>query len=482
MKFILNKNNNAPIEIIFFDKNKKLLCSQMQTKEFLEETLIHQVTEKTKLFHTFYKEKQYLLAATEKIEQTTDFLNLGGKIGKKILSKDAKNVNIILPNKQKQWIPINLQALLEGILLGCYQYQKFLSKKENSSPKQIYLTGTLSDFKDSELKKIAEKSEIIASACGFARDCANDPGNFFYPESFLKEAQKIAKEGKIKTTFLDKKKLKKEKMNCIFEVSQGSSKDPYLVIMQYKCSQKNKDTVLLVGKGLTFDCGGISIKPSLNMEEMKFDMCGGAAVLGAMKAIGKIQPNVNVTALIPASENLVNGSALKPGDIITAYNGKTIEVANTDAEGRLILADALAYGAKNFKPNAIIDLATLTGACVIALGKHNCGLMSDNDSLAEQIKSYGKITGDKVWRLPIDEEYQTQIKGIYSDLNNIGGRDGGTITAGMFLKNFTSKIPWAHLDIAGTAWDGKQDYHTKGATGFGVRLLIYLLENWKSIS
>ncbi len=487
MKFALNKNNNAPIEVIFFDKNKKLLCSAIQTKKLLEKTLEHQATEKTKLLCTFYEEKQYLLAATEKLEQTHDFLKLGGKIGKKILSKDAKNVNIIIPNKQKRWSPMNLQTLLEGILLGSYQYKKFLSKTKNNPPKQIYLTralstGALSDFKESELKKIAEKSEIIASACGFARDCANDPGNFFYPESFLKEAQKIAKEGKIKTTFLDKKKLKKEKMNCILGVSQGSSKDPYLVIMEYKCSQKNKDTVLLVGKGLTFDCGGISIKPSLNMEEMKFDMCGGAAVLGAMKAIGKIQPDVNVTALIPTSENLVNGSALKPGDIITAYNGKTIEVANTDAEGRLILADALAYGAKKFKPTAIIDLATLTGACVIALGKHNCGLMSDNDSLAEQLKKYGKITGDKVWRLPIDEEYQTQIKGTYSDLKNIGGREGGAITAGMFLKNFTAKIPWAHLDIAGTAWDGKQDYHTEGATGFGVRLLVYLLENWKNLS
>ena len=429
MKFTINKKNSASIEVIFFDENKKLFCPvAMPIKELLETTLKHQVTEKTKLFHTFYKEKQYLLANTEKIKKAPDFLKLGGKIGKKILSKDSKNVNIILPDKLEPLCPMNLQSLLEGILLGCYRYNKFLTKAESNPPKQIYLTSSLSsslfNSKELDLKKIAEKSEIIASACNFARNCANDPGNFFYPESFLKEAKKIAKEGKIKTTFLDKKKLKKEKMNCILEVSQGSSKDPYLVIMQYKCSQKNKDTVLLVGKGLTFDCGGISIKPSLNMEEMKFDMCGGAAVLGAMKAIGKIQPNVNVTALIPASENLVNGSALKPGDIITAYNGKTIEVANTDAEGRLILADALAYGAKNFKPNAIIDLATLTGACVIALGKHNCGLMSDNDSLAEQLNNYGKITGDKVWRLPIDEEYQTQIKGIYSDLNNIGGRDG----------------------------------------------------------
>ena len=481
MKFLLNKNNNSPIEIIFFDKNRKLLCSKMQTKEFLEETLTHQTTEKTKIFHTFYKEKKYLLAATEKIETTPDFLKLGGKIGKKILSKDAKDVSIIIPNKAKNFSLINLQALLEGILLGCYRYKKFLSKEGDSPPRQIYLTNSLSNFKESEFEKIMEKATIIASSCNFARDCANDPGNFFDPESFLKEAQKIARESKIKTTFLDKKKLKKEKMNCILAVSQGSSKDPYLIMMEYKTSQKNKDTVLLVGKGITFDCGGISIKPSLNMEEMKFDMCGGAAVLGAMKAIGKIQPNVNVTALIPASENLVNGSALKPGDIITAYNGKTIEVANTDAEGRLILADALAYGSKNFKPNAIIDLATLTGACVIALGKHNCGLMSDNNFLAEQLENYGKITDDKVWRLPLDEEYQEQINGTYSDLKNIGGRDGGTITAGIFLKNFTNKIAWAHLDIAGTAWSGTKDYHTKGATGFGVRLLVYLLENWKSL-
>ena len=270
MKFTLNKKNNAPIEVIFFDKNKKLLCpAAMSTKELLETTLKHQTIEKTKPFQIFYKEKQYLLLATEKIETTPDFLKLGGKIGKKILSKDAKDVSIIIPNKAKNFSLINLQALLEGILLGCYRYKKFLSKEGDSPPKQIYLINSLSGFKESEFEKIVEKAAIIASSCNFARDCANDPGNFFYPETFLKEAKKIAKTGKIKTTFLDKKKLRQEKMNCILAVSQGSSKDPYLVIMEYKSPQKNKNTVLLVGKGLTFDCGGISIKsPSLNMEEI----------------------------------------------------------------------------------------------------------------------------------------------------------------------------------------------------------------------
>ena len=473
MKFSFNQKTTAPIQVLFFNNKNKKILSTTAEKNFLENILANQ---KDKFLITFNQKIKFLLAAIDKIATPAEFLAVGGKIGKNLLSKDSLPVDLILPNSDSL-SKDNLQALLEGVLLGCYQFQNFFSKKEKHQPKAINL---ISNF--ATLKSVAKKAEILAEANSLARDCANLPGNYFYPESFVKEAKKISKANKnIKTIVLDKKHLQKEKMNCLLGVSQGSAKNPYLVIMQYKSMQKSKETVLLVGKGLTFDCGGISIKPSAKMDEMKFDMCGGAAVLGAMQAIAKLKPNVNVVALIPTSENLVNGSALKPGDILTAYNGKTIEIGNTDAEGRLILADALAYGVNKFKPNAVIDLATLTGACVVALGKHNCGMMSDNQKLAEMLENFGKKTGEKVWQLPIDKEYQKQIKGDYADLKNAAGGGAGTITAGMFLKNFVDDVPWAHLDIAGTAWDGEKEYHTKGATGFGVRLLAYLLENWQTI-
>lgn len=477
MKFSINLKSEATTRVLFFnDKNK--LCNQtVKNRQALEETLEKQASLENSFFTIYNEEVKTLLLSTKKIISTQDFLKLGGKVGKNILSKKGDTVDFFLPTGLETLKSDTLQVLLEGILLGCYRFQKLKSKVIEIAPKQINIRGNFAT-----LEKVVKKAEIIANSCNFARDCANMPGNLFYPESFVKEAKKISKEEKIiKLQILDKKDLKKEKMNCLLGVSQGSDKDPYLVIMKYEATPKSKDTIMLVGKGLTFDCGGISIKPAGKMDEMKFDMCGGAAVLGAMKAISQLKPATNIVALIPTSENLINGSALKPGDILTAYNGKTIEIGNTDAEGRLILADALAYGVKKFKPSAVIDLATLTGACVIALGSHNCGLMSDNEHLIHQLIEAGKKTCEKTWPLPIDEEYKEQIKGVYADLNNVGGRDAGTITAGLFLQHFTDGVPWAHLDIAGTAWDGKQDYHTKGATGFGVRLLTYLVQNWQEI-
>jgi len=271
-------------------------------------------------------------------------------------------------------------------------------------------------------------------------------------------------------------------MGGILGVSQGSDQPPRLVILEYIRSKKGP-TLLLVGKGLTFDSGGISLKPASGMEKMKYDMCGGAAVLAAMQAVGSERPeNINVVAVIPATENMPGPGAIKPGDIISQYGGRTVEVVNTDAEGRLILADALAYGVEKYRPDAVVDLATLTGAVVVALGHHRTGLFSNDDVLAGRIIAAAEQSGEPVWRLPLGPEYTEQLKSKVADLKNVGKKgDAGAITAAAFLEEFVPEdVPWAHLDIAGTAWDyTEKTYVPKGPSGIGARLLIELIRSWE---
>ncbi|MEN8142860.1 MAG: leucyl aminopeptidase, partial [Thermodesulfobacteriota bacterium] len=279
---------------------------------------------------------------------------------------------------------------------------------------------------------------------------------------------------------LEKASMKKMGMGGLLGVNQGSAQPPKMVVLQYKNGGRKAPNLLLVGKGLTFDSGGISLKPGAGMQDMKFDMCGGAAVMGVMQAVAELKPKLNVTAIIPATDNMPGPEALKPGDVITHYNGKTVEVINTDAEGRLILADALAYGIDKFKPSAVIDLATLTGAVIIGLGHHQTGLMANDDDLAEKLLASGKQSGEPLWRLPLGDDYQKQLKSDVADLKNIGGRAAGTVTAACFLKEFVGDTPWAHLDIAGTAWNyTKKSYVPKGPSAVGVRTLVELIMNWK---
>jgi leucyl aminopeptidase len=274
--------------------------------------------------------------------------------------------------------------------------------------------------------------------------------------------------------------LKKLKMGGILGVNQGTCEDPKLVILEYRTGRK-VPTLMLVGKGLTFDSGGISLKPSQGMQDMKYDMCGGAAVMAAMAAIAQEAPgNIDIVALVPTTDNMPGPEALKPGDIVRQHNGKTVEIISTDAEGRLILADALSYGVKRFKPDAVIDLATLTGAVIIGLGHHMTGLMSNDDDLANMISVAGEQSAEPVWRLPLTKDYSKQIKSEVADLKNVGGKEAGTITAGAFLQEFIGDTKWAHLDIAGTAWNfTKKNYVPKGPSGVGVRLLLELIRNWK---
>lgn len=370
------------------------------------------------------------------------------------------------------------QATVEGALLGTYQHTAFKSDKKEAK-------GTLDCITIySGSKALAEKvragataGKIVAEGAMMARDLSNAPGNALPPRILADTARKMAKSAGLSCKVLNKKDIEALKMGALLAVSQGSEEPPRFIIMERGAASKKHDTLVLVGKGITFDSGGISIKPSGSMEDMKHDMSGAAAVIGAMMAIGKLKPALHVVGIVPASENLPDGKALKPGDVITAMSGKTIEVINTDAEGRLVLADALAYAAR-YKPAAVIDLATLTGACVIALGDAASGMMGNDEELLQRVKMAGEKSGERVWHLPIWKEHHDQIKGRTGDIKNSGGRSAGSLTAGAFLENFVD-FPWVHLDIAGTAYSDKSGpYGPAGATGEGARLLVQFVRDW----
>jgi leucyl aminopeptidase len=308
----------------------------------------------------------------------------------------------------------------------------------------------------------------------FTRDLGNLPPNICHPSYLAEEAKSLGKEHKnLKIEIHDEKKLKELGMGAFLAVSIGSEQPPRLIVMNYQGGKKSDKPFVLVGKGITFDTGGISIKPAAGMDEMKFDMCGAASVFGTLRAVLELQLPINLVCLLACAENMPSGSATRPGDIVSTMSGQTVEILNTDAEGRLVLCDTLTY-AERFKPQAVIDIATLTGACVVALGGHTSGLMGNNDELIGQLLDAGKQADDRAWQLPLFDEYQEQLDSPFADIANIGGPKGGTITAGCFLSRFAKAYNWAHLDIAGTAWLSGKD---KGATGRPVPLLTqYLLD------
>ena len=316
------------------------------------------------------------------------------------------------------------------------------------------------------------RGQAIAAGVTLARECANRPGNHCTPSYLADRAKKLGKEFGCKVEVLDRKAVEKLGMGSFLAVAQGSKEPLRFIVARYDGAAKTKAPVVLVGKGITFDTGGISIKPAAEMDEMKFDMGGAASVLGVLNAVAHLKPKLNLVCIIPACENMPSGTAIKPGDVVTSMSGQTIEVLNTDAEGRLILCDALTY-AERFKPAVVVDVATLTGACVVALGHHHSGLFTADDKVAEQMLAASRAALDPCWRMPLDEEYDEALKSNFADMGNVGGgRAGGAITAAMFLRRFTGKYPWAHLDIAGTAWKSGKD---KGATGRPVPLLTHFV-------
>jgi leucyl aminopeptidase len=315
------------------------------------------------------------------------------------------------------------------------------------------------------------RGKAIAHGQDLARDLGNLPPNICTPGYLADAAKALGKSHKLKVTVLERLQMEKLGMHSLLAVAQGSRQPPKFIVLEYKGGSAKRKPVALVGKGITFDTGGISIKPAAEMDEMKYDMCGAASVLGTLKAIAELKLPINVVGVIPSCENMPDGLACRPGDIVTSLSGQTVEILNTDAEGRLILCDALTY-TERFQPEAVVDIATLTGACVIALGHHASGLFANHDGLAAELLAAGEISHDRAWQLPLWEDYQDQLKSNFADMQNIGGRAGGSITAACFLARFAKAYAWAHLDIAGTAWKSGKD---KGATGRPVGLLTHFL-------
>jgi leucyl aminopeptidase len=373
------------------------------------------------------------------------------------------------------------QALAEGTSLSQY---RFVQHRTEDDAEKVQLENAVVVVFSAELVATIERGvragESIAAAVNWVRDLVNQPANYATPTVLADEALRMAERSGLSFQALGPAEMRKLGMGALLGVAQGSVQEPRLIILEHNPSAEQVAPVVLVGKGITFDSGGISLKGREGMEHMKGDMAGAAAVMGTMQAVAALRVPQRVVGLMPATENLPSGNAYKPGDVVKAITGKTIEVINTDAEGRLILADALGY-AQRYNPAAVIDLATLTGACVVALGTVAAGLFSNDDALAGRIEAASQATGEKVWRMPLWKEYAEQIKSDVADMKNTGGRPAGSITAAMLLSKFVGDFTWAHLDIAGVSGtDEDSPYQPKGATGYGVRLLTQLLRTWAS--
>ena len=439
-------------------------------------------SDKIPITQTFVPQlKQVILVKIGNDKESPSILSLGGQIGKLLLKSNLEQCSLLLPDHNKKNLPFfnQLPTLLEGILLGNYQFSEYIT--DPTAPqkrlKDLLIIGNQSD----SLSKVIKHAEVRADSTNLARDCSNRPGNYLTPTQFKRECQQVAKETGLQFEALNETQMATQKMGCLLGVSKGSGEPAFLNILRHIVPPKKAPTIMLVGKGITFDSGGISLKPSIGMELMKHDMSGGAAVLGAMRMIGLLKPKINVIGLIPAVENLPGGNAIRRGDVLTACNGKTVEIISTDAEGRLILADALAYGVKKYHPDGVVDIATLTGACVVALGHYNMGMISNHNKVSERLIRAGKDTEEPVWPMPNEEVYLNYIKSKIADLKNVGGGAGGIIHGGQFLEYFVNETPWAHIDMAGMSNDVKHlDFQPKfGATGAGARLLAQFVLNWR---
>lgn len=384
------------------------------------------------------------------------------KIGAEQISIDARS------------FPEHIQAMVEGALRSAYKFETYLepSAQRKNSLKQLHLLVASRDLKAA--REEARVGEVLAQAENYVREIGNQPGNVVTPEALAEHAQQLARTRKLICKIRTKKELRKEGFNAILAVGGGSAHPPRFIVLEYRGGPKNEKPIVLVGKAVTFDSGGISLKPGDRMDEMKFDKMGGTTVLGILRAAADLKIKHNVVGIIVAVENLPGPEAYRPGDVIKTYNGKTIEVLNTDAEGRIILADAMAYACKHYQPRHLIDFATLTGAVVVALGSHKAGLFVTDDKLRDQLVAAGELTGQHVWPMPLGEEYREQIKSDIATVKNLGGKEGGPSTGASFIQTWVGEgISWAHIDIAGTAWSNKElSYQEKGVTAFGLRLIV----------
>jgi leucyl aminopeptidase len=421
--------------------------------------------------------QRILIAGIGKKEDITKdtFRQISGKIAQKARELKLKEFSIIVPPTFVNEQISSVTQIVEGSKMALYKFEKFKTEKEANSPDMTIIVS-----KSNKVTKAIKSAEIVADGAIFTKSIANLPPNECTPSTLADFAKTISK-NKMTCKIISKPELKKKGFGGITAVGQGSKNEPKLIILEHNHGSKNEKPIVLVGKAVTFDTGGISLKPGANMDEMKFDKCGGCTVLGIMKAVSELKLPVNVIGIIPSVENMPGGESYRPGDIIKLYSGKTAEILNTDAEGRLILADALAYGEKHYSPKAIIDFATLTGACIIALGTNVAGMISNDEKLSKKIFESSKETTEQIWELPLNQEFMDMIKSDVADMKNMGiGRAAGTITAAAFLRNAIEDTPWTHFDIAGVAWTQtatkEKSYNPKGATGFGVRLILDYLQ------
>ncbi len=454
------------------------LCKQitlaMDSGEFeakLNQTLVHYMPD-------CETSKRYIAVGLGDSKKfTADFLRqVAATAAKKIL--DLKLTSFAIEFMGESTLALaDAQALAEGLVLGSYRFLNY--KKPSDDYPGI---GSAVVITDSDISNALDYGMQIAAGVVVTRDLGNHPSNVATPSYLADTAEAIAKLGGMKIKVYEREDFEKMGFGGIQGVAQGSDVPPKFIIMEYLGGGVKAKTLGLVGKGLTFDSGGISIKPAAGMDEMKFDMLGGAAVLGIMSIVAEIKPKLNIIAVIPATENMNGGEAYKPGDILTAYNGKTIEILNTDAEGRLILADGLAYITDKYKLDGLVDFATLTGAVVVALGHRYSGLLTNDQGFADQLIEIGQKTQDRVWQMPLDDEYAEDIKSKIADVKNTGSaREAGTIAAAAFLREFVKEgTPWCHIDIAGSGWLKKgRSYQPEGPTGAGVRLVMELIRSWE---
>ncbi|MEK6734765.1 MAG: leucyl aminopeptidase, partial [Pseudomonadota bacterium] len=405
----------------------------------------------------------------------------GGKIIGSLKCSKIESSSIILDNRLESKEDHTYANIAYGMLLKNYSFDKYKSAEKLKDKVTLSNLELICSFGNDEQEFFKQELKPVAEAIYFSRNLISEPPNVIYPETFVNAAQKEFESLNIKIEVLDEKQMKDLEMNALLGVGQGSSKESKLLIMQYNGGAKDEAPIAFVGKGVTFDTGGISIKPSANMEDMKYDMSGAAIVTGLIKALAARSAKVNIVAIAGLTENMPDGNAQRPADVVKSMSGQTIEVINTDAEGRLVLADALWYCQDRFKPRYMIDLATLTGAMIVALGTHHAGVFSNNSELEQDLINASKIVEEKLWALPLNNDYDKMIDSVIADVRNTStGKGAGSITAAQFLKRFVNNVPWAHLDIAGVSWADKDtELHPQGATGFGIRLLNEFIRKYE---
>ena len=469
VNFVSKISKTNTINELVFVKNKNI--RQNNLKSILKVVLENELFNEKKFMQKEYNSKNYIFINCNQLSLSSDYENLGSKLFDYL--KNNKLENSFIDIKKANINNIQLEKIIHGAKLKSYSFDIYKSK--NKKNEKIYLNIVGKQKNSNVLRK---KLDALLEGVFFTRDLVSEPGNILHPDEYAKRLIKLKKFG-LKVTVYDEKKLKKLGFNALLGVGQGSIRGSYLVTMEWNGSKSKSKPLAFVGKGVCFDTGGISLKPARFMEDMTYDMAGSAVVAGLMKNFALRKAKINAIGVVGLVENMPGGNAQRPGDIVKSYSGKTIEVLNTDAEGRLVLADALAYAEKKFKPRFIIDLATLTGAIIIALGEEYAGLFSNDDKLSEQLFKIGNSINEKVWRLPLHRNYDKLINSKYADVQNINYAGGaGSITAAQFLQRFVSKdVSWVHLDIAGMAFSKKAaNINSGGATGFGVRLLNDLVK------